>query len=245
VLNPWFSNPTLATFQSSADAQESVIAGFFMASASSKLDLDKVEIDGTEGTVGGAIYVQIGCELDMKNSVIKNVGNEKSGPVIKGESPKSLRVVGSEFDSNKNTYITSETGNLVVEDSKFKNGSGKAFITVTNAELSVSKGSLFSNNTSIGGGEKGLAINCEGCKNVDIKDSAFEKMETTGKGGAVSLDKTCNSKISSNSFSDIKAELGGAIQSSDSQVSVEGSEFTRIAQNFTYDNLEFEPNLLA
>ena len=50
--------------------------------------------------MGGAVYVQIGCELDMKNSVVKNVGTDTSGPVIKGESPTQLRVVGTEFDGN-------------------------------------------------------------------------------------------------------------------------------------------------
>ena len=70
-------------------------------------------------------------------------------------------------------------------------------------------------------------------------------MKTTGNGGAVNLSKTCNSKIASNSFSDIEAELGGAISSKDSQVAIEGSDFKNIGQTYVYDNLEFEPNLLA
>ena len=78
-----------------------------------------------------------------------------------------------------------------------------------------------------------------GCKAVDISESSFDNMKTSGKGGAVSLDKTCNSKISGNKFSDIEASLGGAITSSDSQVSVQGSEFSRISQTHVYDNEEF------
>lgn len=94
--------------------------------------------------------MQIGCSLDMKDSVVKNVGTATSGPVIKGESPTQLSVKGTEFDGNTGTVILSETGNLIVENSKFKNGSGSSFISVENAELKISKGTVFSNNTSDG-----------------------------------------------------------------------------------------------
>lgn len=59
-----------------------------MASATSKLDLDEIVLDGTKGSVASAIYVQIGCSLELKNSIIKNIGSsEHSSPVIKGETP--------------------------------------------------------------------------------------------------------------------------------------------------------------
>ena len=129
-----------------------------MASASSKLDLDDVELDGTKGSVASAIYVQIGCSLDLKNSVLTNIGSDgNSAPVVKGETPQELRISDSTFDGNKNTYVRSESGNLIIEGSTFKNGSGKSFVSVANAELTSSKSDYSGN---YGEGAAGMAIDC-------------------------------------------------------------------------------------
>lgn len=85
-----------------AAAGNSVIAGFFLASANSAITLESVDITGTQGTVGSAIYVQINCELDATDVTLKNIGNESSGPVVKGESALKLKFTDSTFDNNYN-----------------------------------------------------------------------------------------------------------------------------------------------
>ena len=152
-----------------------------------------------------------------------------------------MRILNSNFDSNKNTYIRSESGGLIIEGSSFKNGSGKSFVSVTNAELTSSK-STYSGNYGEGGA--GMGIDCSSCKKVAVTQSTFTDMTTDGYGGAVSLDKACNTNLSTNTFVDVGAELGGAIALRDSQVSVDNSDFQRVRQNFTYTTEDFYPNLL-
>ena len=72
--------------------------------------MQTVSISGTQGSVGSAIYVQIGCELDANDVTLANIGKDGSGPVVKGESALRLSFVDSKFDNNKNQYIRSESG---------------------------------------------------------------------------------------------------------------------------------------
>ena len=152
-----------------------------------------------------------------------------------------MRISDSTFDSNKNTYVRSESGNLIIEGSTFKNGSGKSFVSVANAELTSSKSDYSGN---YGEGAAGMAIDCQGCKKVAVTGSTFSSLSTSGNGGAVSLEKVCNTALSSNTFADVGAELGGAIAVKDSQVKVENSDFQRVKQGFTYTTEDMEPNLL-
>ena len=59
-----------------------------------------VTMEGTQGSVGSAIYVQIGCKLDLKDSQLRNIGDSDSGPVVKGESADSLVISNSVFSNN-------------------------------------------------------------------------------------------------------------------------------------------------
>ena len=69
-------------------------------------------------------------------------------------------------------------------------------------------------------------------------------MNTNAKGGAVSLDKSCGAELDGNEFLDIEANMGGAVSSIDSTVSVTGSKFKAIGQKFTYTTADYSPNLL-
>ena len=120
-------------------------------------------------------------------------------------------------------------------------GSGASFISVSGSDLIVSNQTLFSNNTSTSG--KGLAINCESCTKVDVTETDFEHMKTDGAGGAISLDKTCETKIQAN-FANITAQLGGAVSAKDSTVTLQASKFSKVGQSFVYNTTTYEPNLL-
>ena len=74
-ISSQFQSSELNDLRTQAEGESSAIAGFFLASANSKIDLTEVSILGTQGSVGSAIYVQIGCELDLKDSELSNIGN--------------------------------------------------------------------------------------------------------------------------------------------------------------------------
>ena len=95
-----FQSSELNDLETKAAAGSQVIAGFFLASANSGIDMTTVTMEGTQGSVGSAIYVQIGCKLDLKDSQLSDIGDSDSGPVVKGESADSLVISNSVFSNN-------------------------------------------------------------------------------------------------------------------------------------------------
>mmetsp|Transcript_8885 Transcript_8885/g.10911 ORF Transcript_8885/g.10911 Transcript_8885/m.10911 type:complete len:83 (+) Transcript_8885:547-795(+) len=56
-LNKEMVSSELNDLKTQAAGQAQVIAGFFLASANSKIDMNTVSMEGTQGSVASAVYV--------------------------------------------------------------------------------------------------------------------------------------------------------------------------------------------